>query len=288
MNAASEVVTGDLQEDPRMQVDPRIEGVATRGVMRTDLPALEESVVLLQVIARCAQDPSIDIDRMERLIEIQQRLAAKKAEREFNEAMARFQENAPVITKDKRVYFKSKNGGADTDYMHATLGNVSSAILAVLGRERISVSWIPEQKDARIFVTCVLKHVGGHETRTVLNGPPDGTGNKNAVQQVVSTITMLERYTLLAATGMATHDQDNDGRTSGSNDDSDKGTDRTEPGTYDQTKFDTNFAKWSQLIASGRKTAADIIATVQAAAPLTDAQKKRINDVKVGGSNANS
>lgn len=288
MNAVSDVVAGDPQDDPRArQVDPWPEGTKTRGdVMRTDLPALEESVVLLQVIARCAQDSSIDLDRMERLIEIQQRLAAKKAEREFTEAMSRFQENAPVITKDKRVHFRSKNGGADTDYMHATLGNVSAAILAVLGRERISVSWIPEQKDARIFVTCVLKHVGGHETRTALNGPPDVTGNKNPVQQVVSTITMLERYTLLAATGMATHDQDDDGRTGGSNDGADKGTDRTDSDTYDQARFDQNFPKWSQLIASGRKTAADIIATVQSAAPLTDAQKRRINDVKAVKSEA--
>lgn len=52
--------------------------------------------------------------------------------------------------------------------------------------------------------------------------------------------------------------------------------------TYDQTKFDTNFAKWSKLIESGRKTSADVIATVEAAAPLSDEQKKRINDIKPG------
>ena len=50
--------------------------------------------------------------------------------------------------------------------------------------------------------------------------------------------------------------------------------------TYDQAKFDTNFAKWAKLIESGRKTAADVIATVEAAAPLTDEQKKRIDDIK--------
>lgn len=52
--------------------------------------------------------------------------------------------------------------------------------------------------------------------------------------------------------------------------------------TYDQTKFNTNFDRWSQLIKTGRKTAADVIATVEAAAPLTDEQKKRINDIKPG------
>lgn len=52
--------------------------------------------------------------------------------------------------------------------------------------------------------------------------------------------------------------------------------------TYDQTKFDTNFSRWSTLIESGRKSAAEVIATVEAAAPLSDEQKKRINEIKVG------
>ena len=56
----------------------------------------------------------------------------------------------------------------------------------------------------------------------------------------------------------------------------------TAAATYDQAKFDTNFAKWSTLIESGRKTAAEVIATVEAAAPLTEEQKKRINSIKVG------
>lgn len=271
MNALAESVTGELQDNRPLDRAPR-----------TDVAPLEESTVLLQVIARAASDTTIDIDRMERLIEIQQRLAAKKSERDFTDALARFQANAPVITKDKRVFFTSKNGGATTDYKHATLGNVSAAILAVLGREGISVSWIPEQRDARIYVTCVLKHIGGHETRTQLNGGPDTTGNKNPVQQVTSTMTMLERYTLLAATGMATHDQDDDGRGGGSgNDQGGTGGDTT-PTTYPQEKFDANFEKWSSLIERGRKTTAEVIATVEAVAPLSDAQKKRLNDLKYG------
>jgi hypothetical protein len=269
MNAAVDSVSGDLQPIER----------------RTDVAPLEESTVLLQVIARAAQDTTIDIDRMERLIGIQQMLAAKKSERDFTEALARFQTNAPIITKDKRVYFKGKNGGATTDYKHATLGNVSQAILSVLGPERISVSWVTEQRDARIYVTCVLKHAGGHETRTQLNGAPDATGNKNAVQQVVSTITMLQRYTLLAATGMATHDQDDDGGgggdDTGGGDPAGGGSD-SGPETYSQEKFDANFAKWSHLITSGKKTTAEVIGTVEAVAPLTEAQKKRLNDLKQG------
>ena len=41
---------------------------------------------------------------------------------------------------------------------------------------------------------------------------PDGSGGKNAIQAIGSTVSYLERYTLLAATGLATEDQDDDGR----------------------------------------------------------------------------
>ncbi|MNL48938.1 ERF superfamily protein [compost metagenome] len=41
---------------------------------------------------------------------------------------------------------------------------------------------------------------------------PDNSGKKNAIQQVASTITYLQRYTLLAATGVATKGQDDDAR----------------------------------------------------------------------------
>lgn len=212
MNATlQEPSTGVLME-PDAQVTREPE---PRSVARMESEPLDESTVLLQVIARAAQDSSIDLDRMERLMEMQERLSAKRAEREFVDAMARFQQDAPKIIKDKRVYFESKNGGATTDYRHATLGAVCEAVLSGLGRVGISVSWVPEQKDARVHVTCVLTHRGGHSTRTSLNGPPDVSGNKNPMQQVSSTITLLERYTLLAATGLGTHDQDDDGSKGG-------------------------------------------------------------------------
>lgn len=45
---------------------------------------------------------------------------------------------------------------------------------------------------------------------------------------------------------------------------------------YDAPHFEENLAKWMELIASGRKTADDIIATVEAKYTLTDEQKAAI------------
>ena len=41
---------------------------------------------------------------------------------------------------------------------------------------------------------------------------PDDSGGKNPIQSIGSTITYLERYTILALTGLATKEQDDDGK----------------------------------------------------------------------------
>jgi ERF superfamily len=75
-----------------------------------------------------------------------------------------------------------------------------------------SHSWKMNQEGQWIKVTCILTHELGHSEETTLMGAPDNSGSKNAIQAVGSTVTYLERYTLLAACGLSTKGSDNDGR----------------------------------------------------------------------------
>jgi phage recombination protein Bet len=55
----------------------------------------------------------------------------------------------------------------------------------------------------------------------------------------------------------------------------------TEPAAlpfYDQEQFETNLPKWRSAIASGKKTADEIISMVQTKGQLTDQQKSQIRD----------
>lgn len=180
------------------------------------IPELTQETVLLQVISRAAADKSIDLDRMERLLGMQKEIAAKRAEGEFIAAMTTFKKNAPRILKEKLVEFPHSDGAGQTSYKHATLGAVCDAVIAGLAEVGISHAWEPQQLEGgRIQITCILTHLGGHSTRTTLAGPPDSTGKKNTLQQLASASTYLQRYTLLMATGMATHDMDDDAITAG-------------------------------------------------------------------------
>ena len=53
------------------------------------------------------------------------------------------------------------------------------------------------------------------------------------------------------------------------------------PKFYDPADFDKNFPTWSKAIAAGKKTAAEVIQTVETKALLTEEQKAKVLSVKV-------
>jgi len=158
---------------------------------------------LLQV----ALSSGADLDRLERLMDLQQKWEANEARKAYTAAMAEFKLNPPEILKKKRVEF------GNTKYNHAELGDVAEAIVAGLAEVGVSHRWIPTQDGQKITVTCELMHLRGHSESISLTGAPDASGQKNGVQQIASTVTYFCRYTLLLACGLATKAiVDDDGR----------------------------------------------------------------------------
>jgi ERF superfamily len=146
------------------------------------------------------------IEKLALLLEAQERWKASQARLAYNAAMAKFKQKAPKIIKNKHIT------SGTTEYDYATLDHVTEAITERLSAVGISHRWKVSQS-AEIAVTCVLTHKIGHSEETTLKALPDTSGNKNSIQAIASTVSYLERYTLLAATGMATSGMDNDGRT---------------------------------------------------------------------------
>lgn len=161
-------------------------------------PATPADIVLY------AMQKGADIAQIEKFMDLQMKWEADQARKAFVSDMAEFKKNPPRITKDKQVAF---NG---TSYMHATLGNVTGAIVEGLARHGFSHRWDTVQDGAQIVVTCILTHKQGHSERTTLSAGRDDSGKKNNIQQMASTVTYLQRYTLLSATGVATNDQEDD------------------------------------------------------------------------------
>lgn len=165
-------------------------------------PAVTPSELL-----RIAVDKGADLERLEKLMDLQERWQSAEAKRAFDRAMADFKANPPSLVKSKSVNF----GKGGTAYKHAELDRITQKLAPALARFGLAHSWSVEQQDARIFVTCRLAHRDGHAETVTLQAPPDTSGSKNNIQAVGSTITYLSRYSLLAVTGLATGTEDNDG-----------------------------------------------------------------------------
>ena len=173
------------------------------------LPVAASPAEMMQL----AIDKNLDLDKVEKMIELQAKWDKMEAEKAYTLAMAEFKKSPPQIFKDRHVKYTTSKGV--TEYNHATLGNVTNIVNIALAEHGFSAEWETEQKDANIIVTCILTHKMGHSKRTTLSSGPDLTGGKNSIQAVASTVSYLERYTLLARVGLATHDQDDDGKSAG-------------------------------------------------------------------------
>jgi hypothetical protein len=134
-------------------------------------------------------------------------MAARKA---FDNAMA--DAVFPIIKKNRAVDFTSPKGR--TYYKHEDLAEVLRAVVPVLSENGLSHRFrVTSNVNEPVTVTCIISHRDGYFEETTLCAAKDDTGGKNAIQQVGSTLTYLQRMTLKAALGLAAS-EDDDGRAS--------------------------------------------------------------------------
>lgn len=139
-------------------------------------------------------------------------MAARKA---FDNAMADAKAEIPVIRKNRRVQFDSRKAGAtSTDYRHEDMAEIARTVDPILSKFGLSYRFrVSSNVNEPVKVICVLSHRDGHFEETELSAGRDDSGNKNHIQQVGSTVTYLQRYTLKAALGLAASNDD-DGQAS--------------------------------------------------------------------------
>ncbi len=162
-----------------------------------------------------AVEKGADADQLAKLMELQLKWEANEARKAFIAAMQLFRANQPEINKTKHVSFANKDG-KQTDYDHAELHVITELITNALKAVGIIHSWKTSDAGGKVTVTCVLTHEMGHsEEAATLSGPSDTSGGKNNIQAIGSTVTYLQRYTLLSATGLAAKGMDDDGKSEG-------------------------------------------------------------------------
>ena len=216
------------------------------------------------------------------MMDLQKDWEANEARKAYALAMSAFKAEPVEIFKNKAVGYMANDGSLVT-YNHAELSAVTTAISPAMSRHQLSHRWDVAQENGCITVTCLITHSKGHSESISMTASPDNSGDKNAIQQVASTVSYLERYTLLAITGMSAKGIDDDAQGAYPRQDlanvktaQADAVSHAAPATYPQAKFDSNLPAWTALVQSGKKTAEAIIKNVSLVAVMTEPQKAAI------------
>jgi hypothetical protein len=150
-----------------------------------------------------AVESGAGLEMVEKLMSLQERWETGQARKSFDRAIAAAKAKITPI---------QRNAKGHNDKRYADFAAIAKVVDPILSEHGLSYRFRTAQGD-RISVTCILSHEDGHSEETTLSGPADASGSKNAIQAIGSTLTYLQRYSLVQMLGLAASNDD-DGKAS--------------------------------------------------------------------------
>lgn len=169
-------------------------------IVKQEQPNQVSTTSPMQLI-EAAVNANADIDKLERLMSLQERWEQNNAKKSFFAAMSKFNAECPNIIKRKKAH----------NSFYAPLGDIHAQIKETLVSCGLSFRFEQDHSNG-ITVSCLVSHESGHTERATMTAPADTSGSKSPIQAIASTVTYLQRYTLCSALGITTADEDMDGR----------------------------------------------------------------------------
>jgi hypothetical protein len=158
------------------------------------------------MIIELASNPAVDVDKLQRLIDMQKDARRDHAIAAFNQDFARMQAEIPTVIE---------KGKGDKGMSYARLEDIIETVRPVLQRHGFSLSHQTEWPDkSTIKVIGILTHREGHERRSEFLASADQTGSKNAIQALGSSNSYGRRYTTKDLLNIVTKQEDDDGQKS--------------------------------------------------------------------------
>jgi hypothetical protein len=171
------------------------------------------------LMERVALEPHADVEKLERLVAMYDRLKAKEAELAFNAAKGRILKKLAgiKIVKNRPVLPENENGrphnGALEAFKYAPLEEIDKHLRPLLVEEEMDLSFSDEPwEGGGLLIRGRLKHLpSGHYEDSFMPAPPDTTGGKSNVQAVGSTNSFLRRYVTCNIFNIVVVGDDDDG-----------------------------------------------------------------------------
>lgn len=168
---------------------------------------VSETAAILSMIERAARDPAVDIDKLERLFQMRERVTTREAEVAFNAAMATAQaELKPVVRNTKND---------QTGKKYADLDALARAVDPIIHKHGFGLSYGEFQpiKPNHVGIVVDVMHACGHSRQYKYEVPADGVGikgntNKTPTWAYGSSLSYGRRYAKLCVFDVATFDDD--------------------------------------------------------------------------------
>lgn len=181
--------------------------VAQRAVEIIDAEPVSTTLTPMSMLDKAvAAGASIEV--LERLMGLQERWERNAAKKAFDAAVSAAKAEIPVV---------AKNQSGHNNKRYADFSAFARVIDPIIAKHGLYYRFRTTQEAGSIKVACVISHAAGHSEENSLAAGADTSGNKNAIQAIGSTLTYLQRYTLVQALGLAAS-EDDDGAAAGSGD----------------------------------------------------------------------
>lgn len=162
-------------------------------------------------ILQSAVSGRANIDTIERVAALYERMEARNAAAAFNAAMAAFQNACPSIPKTSKAEIVSETKGSRYTIRYAELDQIATTIRPHLSGNGLSYTWDSEVKDTTIKVVCTVRHELGHSAAATFSCPTKPkTSSMSGQQEVAAALTYARRQSLIQVLGLTTCDPDSD------------------------------------------------------------------------------
>jgi hypothetical protein len=183
--------------------------VTKREAVQVQAPDAPEDVGGL---IRLALEKQVPVEVLERLVALSERVSERNARAAFFDALARFRAECPPIQKTREnAQFSVTRNGVKRASKYAPLEEVDRVARPVAAECGLVWTWDQRIDGEFMHVTCRVLHVMGHSESSTVTLPHASNAGSSPQQKFGGTQSYGMRYSLLAALGLTTAEEDTDG-----------------------------------------------------------------------------
>jgi hypothetical protein len=173
------------------------------------VPAQTEEV---SGLVRLALEKGHPVEVLERLVALQERVTDRDARMAYIQALSRFREECPQPQKNREnSQFQVTRNGTKKTARYSSLDEIERVTRPVAARHGLTWTWDTRMDGELMHVSCKVRHIDGHEDSATVSLPVESKAGASPQQKFAITQTYGMRYSLIAALGITSTDDDTDG-----------------------------------------------------------------------------